>query len=196
MLWQRFLNISNFLATVLTALGTALAAYAALKATESSERTAALQAISQFNSLITTYSRAGACIVALDSNHDPAMVEAMLAKTEFIMRAIKIGPTARCRQMQESELTVRMEITVPRDQSDSINQQIFNYLNGYEAILLYWYAGAGDKSLICSEVFYGYNEFVRPFVWMLQQLPNNPSAKSYLRSYPAIVKFMAVTGCI
>ena len=184
----------NLVATVLTALGTVFAAFAAWKASESTEHIAALQAVAQFNAIINSNSRAGACIKMLEASHNQRAEERMLEKKPFDIEVIDKQTTARCLQEKVDSLTGDKTI-VSGEQSDIIFQQIFNYLNGYEAILLYWLEGKGNKQLICAQVFPGFSEHVRLIVGELKNLPNNVTAQRILDGVPAVTKFMDIRSC-
>jgi hypothetical protein len=191
---MRWTDIANILSVMLTAIATMLGAYAAIRANESAETLAALQAVSQFNTAINQYSRSGACSVMLVRTYDRGKLSLLLNRAEFSFdaNADNLDAATRC---LERKIASGERVDVPAEQSRSIYQNIFNAFNGYEGILLYWNLHTKNENIICLEVFPGFDKYVRPLLKEMGELTANDEAKRLLAGYPALIAFSRVQGC-
>jgi hypothetical protein len=191
---RRWTDVANILSVVLTALATMLGAYAAIRANESAESVAALQAVSQFNTAINQYGRSGACSLMLIRLYDRGKLSLLLNRTEFSFdaNADNFDVATRC---LEKTVVSGNRVQVSAEQSRNIYQQIFNAFNGYEGILLYWKLHNKNENIICLEVFPGFDKYVRPLLKEMGELTANDEAKRLLAGFPALIAFSKIEGC-
>jgi hypothetical protein len=191
---RRWTDVANILSVVLTALATMLGAYAAIRANESAESVAALQAVSQFNMAINQYGRSGACSLMLIRVYDRGKLSLLLNRAEFSFdaNADNLEVASRC---LERRIISGDRVQVSAEESRSIYQQIFNAFNGYEGILLYWNLHNKNETIICLEVFPGFDKYVRPLLKEMGELSANDEAKRLLAGFPALIAFAKVEGC-
>ena len=187
-------NLLNLLAVLLTAAATALGAYAAIRANESAENIAALQAIAQFNTAINKYSRSGACSDTVMSGYDRGRLSSLLDKAQFSFGANDQNYLVASRCLEKS-IRAGDQVTVSAEESNNIYQEVFNAFNGYEAILLYWSMYKGNRGLICLEVFPSFDRYVRPLLTEMTQLTMSDEAKRLIAGFPALIAFSQVKGC-
>jgi hypothetical protein len=165
-----------------------------MRANEAAESVAALQAVSQFNTTINQYDRAGACSLMMVNTYDLGKLSLMLNKKEFAFNANDDNRDVAGRCL-ERRFASGDEVQVSVEDSRRVYQQIFNAFNGYEAILLYWSLHNKNEGLICLEVFPGFDKYVRPLITAMTKLSTNLEAKTLLAGFPALTAFSKVERC-
>jgi len=171
-----------------------LSAYAALRANQAAESLAALQAVSQFNTAINQYDRAGACSLMMVRTYDRSKLSLLLNRTEFAFDANDDNREVASRCL-DRKIASGDKVQILAEDSRRIYQQIFNAFNGYEGILLYWNLHNQSERVICLEVFPGFDKHVRPLIKDMTEMPANQEAKTLFAGFPALIAFSKTEMC-
>jgi len=185
---------ASLLSIILTALATTLSAYAALRANQAAESIAALQAVSQFNTAINQYDRAGACSLMVVRTYDRSKLSLLLNRKEFAFDANDDNRESASRCL-DKKIATGDKVQVSDEESRRVYQQIFNAFNGYEGILLYWNLHNQTERLVCLEVYPGFDKHVRPLIKEMAEMPANQEAKTLLAGFPALIAFSKTESC-
>jgi hypothetical protein len=180
-------------AAIVSAIGTGLAAYAALEATRTSQRLATLQALDTFRVAIEKKDRGAACLRMLQ-NATPQAIRALVEHTEFKITAASTPEAARYCVKIDRDVAQNDELSVDKEHSIDVASQTFNLLNTYESLLLYWHDGVINRSVICEQLRDDFS-LVVPFVRLLQGASNITEIKSLLDGFPTLQEFINTTRC-
>jgi hypothetical protein len=176
-------------AAIVSAIGTGLAAYAALEAARISQRASALQALDNFRSEEETHDRGKACMRMLLSA-TPQALQSLIHHQQFGVTINNPDAAKYCLRLSK-EIPVGGTIAVDREQSRVIGDLSFNVLNSYEGILLYWKEGVASRAVICGQIKGEFTSLVVPFFKQLRE--NNSGIVDY---FPALQEFVSNNRCV
>lgn len=211
-LWNKALAFVNrnkrdlaALSAVASAAFSALAAlnswYSAHATEVTAKKTAAVQASLAFKDHLPKQPGAAACMKAIaDSSNANDVVRNLLTYKEFTLVIPKddavLAFLKTCIQrsnvngasFDEIKIKNESQISVGGALSADIYSRVFNHLNTYESITLYYANDIGDQYIVCQQANPGFQDGVRKFLDILKDQKSRES-NIVIKEIPSLMNF-------